>query len=59
MFHAKTKHIEVKYHFIREVLDDKCIHLVKVYTDDNVVDLLTKSLNLQRFAYCRVHMGVD
>ncbi|MCO5605254.1 hypothetical protein L7F22_059434 [Adiantum nelumboides] len=58
VFHAKTKHIEVKYHFIRSVLDDKSITLVKVHTDDNLADLLTKSLPAERFAYCRQMMGI-
>lgn len=44
VFHAKTKHIDVKYHFIREVLEDKQLHLVKVHTKENHVDLLTKGL---------------
>ena len=30
VFHAKTKQIEVKYHFIREVLEDKRLELVKI-----------------------------
>ncbi|MCO5597082.1 hypothetical protein L7F22_051156 [Adiantum nelumboides] len=50
VFHAKTKHIEVKYHFIRSVLDDKSTTLVKVHTDDNPADLLTKSLPAEREA---------
>lgn len=58
VFHAKTKHIEVKYHFIRSVLEDKAIELVKVHTDDNSADLLTKSLPAERFAYCRQLMGM-
>ena len=52
VFHAKTKHIEVKYHFIRDVLDSKNIELVKVQTNDNPADLLTKSLPAERFAHC-------
>ncbi|MCO5588704.1 hypothetical protein L7F22_042663 [Adiantum nelumboides] len=58
IFHAKTKHIEVKYHFIRSVLEDKAIELVKVHTDDNSADLLTKGLPTERFAYCRQLMGM-
>ena len=59
VFHAKTNHIEVRYHFIQEVLEDKPIQLVKVHTDDNPVDLLTKSLASQhRFARCRSLMGM-
>ena len=58
VFHAKTKHIDVKYHFIREVLEDELSQLVKVHTDDNRADLLTKSLPSERFAYCKTLMGV-
>ena len=58
VFHAKTKHIDVKYHFIREVIDGKLLQLVKIHTDDNPADLLTKSLHAERFAHCRSLMGV-
>ncbi|MCO5614868.1 hypothetical protein L7F22_069153 [Adiantum nelumboides] len=44
VFHAKTKHISVKYHFIQDVLEIKHMHLVKVHTDDYHLDLLTKGL---------------
>lgn len=57
-FHAKTKHIEVRYHFIRDILADKRIELIKVHTDDNLVDALTKSLAIERFAHCIKLMGV-
>ncbi|MCO5556229.1 hypothetical protein L7F22_009775 [Adiantum nelumboides] len=58
VFHAKTKHVDVRYHFIREVLEDKPLQLVKVYTDDNPADLLTKSLSSERFTHCRELMGI-
>ena len=44
IFHAKTKHIQVEYHFIRDVLDNKKIELVKLHTNDNPADLLMKGL---------------
>ncbi len=59
VFHAKSKHIDVKYHFIRDMLEDKLMELVKVHTDDNPADLMTKGLPLERFAHCRVLMGVE
>ena len=52
VFHAKTKHIDVKYHFIRDVLEDKHMELVKVHTDDNPTDLLTKGIAFELFAHC-------
>ena len=58
MFHAKTMHIDVKYHFIRDVLKDKHMDLVKVHTDDNRADILTKGVAFECFAHCRALMGV-
>ena len=58
VFHAKTKHIDVKYHFIRDMLEDKLMELVKVHTDDNPADLMTKGLPPVPFAHCRALMGV-
>ena len=58
VFHAKTKHIDVKYHFIRDMLEDKLLELVKVHTDDNPADLMTKGLPPERFAHYRALMGV-
>ena len=51
LFHAKTKHIAVKYHFIRDVLEDKKMELVKVHTTENPADLLTKGLPGESFGY--------
>ena len=59
IFHAKTKHIEVEYHFIRDMLEDKILDLVKLHTDNNLVDLLTKGLPPKRFAHCRYLMGLE
>ena len=59
IFHAKKKHIEVKFHFMQDMLEDKSLHLVKVHTDDNPRDLLTKGLPLKSFAHCRLLIGVE
>ena len=44
VFHARTKHIEVHYHYVRERLSAGEISLVYVPTQDNLVDLFTKAL---------------
>ncbi|GKE54065.1 hypothetical protein Tco_1489221, partial [Tanacetum coccineum] len=46
VFHSKTKHIEIRYHFIRDAYDKKLIHVLKIHTDDNVADLLTKAFDV-------------
>ncbi|GJX58475.1 hypothetical protein Tco_0289865 [Tanacetum coccineum] len=42
VFHERTKHINVRYHFIREVLEAKTVKVLKVGTEHNVADALTK-----------------
>mgnify|MGYP006905981861 CR=1 FL=1 len=44
MFHARTKHIDARYHFIKEVLEDGLITLIEVNTSQNPADDLTKCL---------------
>jgi hypothetical protein len=43
-YHARTKHIDICYHFIRQVITDKTIMLIYCPTDDMAADFLTKSL---------------
>lgn len=44
-FHAQTKRIDIRYHFIREILKEGNIKVEKVDTKDNLVDILTKVAN--------------
>ncbi|GJY66475.1 hypothetical protein Tco_0468713 [Tanacetum coccineum] len=44
-FHAKTKHIEIRYHFIRDSYE-KSIQVIKIHSDHNVADLLTKAFDV-------------
>ncbi|GKD72186.1 putative ribonuclease H-like domain-containing protein, partial [Tanacetum coccineum] len=48
--HTKTKHIEIRYHFIRDYNDKKLIQVVKFHTDNNFADLLTKALDVERIS---------
>jgi hypothetical protein len=43
-FHARTKHIDIRYHFIRYVVDNGSIHLLYCPTEDMTADILTKPL---------------
>ena len=51
-FHARSKHIDVRYHWIRDVLDAKLLELEKIHTDDNGADMLTKALPRGKFETC-------
>ncbi|KAJ0804413.1 putative RNA-directed DNA polymerase [Helianthus annuus] len=52
MFHKRTKHIDVKYHWNRDALEDKLFELDKVHTEDNGSDMLTKSLAREKLKIC-------
>ncbi|GJW98001.1 putative ribonuclease H-like domain-containing protein [Tanacetum coccineum] len=41
VFHSKTKHIEIRHHFIRDSNEKKLIQMIKIHTDQNVTDLVT------------------
>ncbi|GJW73771.1 putative ribonuclease H-like domain-containing protein [Tanacetum coccineum] len=51
IFHSKTKHIKIRHHFIRDSNEKKLIQMIKIHTDKNVVDLLTKAFDVSRFQY--------
>jgi len=48
IYHVRTKHIEVHYHFIREKVLAKEIDLIHVSTEDQVVDIFTKALGTDK-----------
>jgi hypothetical protein len=58
VFHKRTKHIDIRYRFIRELVDQKKIQLLHVGTDEMAADCLTKSLGRDRLARCMGEMGM-
>ncbi|GJU37838.1 putative ribonuclease H-like domain-containing protein [Tanacetum coccineum] len=58
LFHSKTKHIEIRHHFIRDAYEKKLIQVLKIHTDDNVADLLTKAFDVSRFNFLIVNIGM-
>nr|MDZ8005347.1 hypothetical protein [Nostoc sp. DedSLP05] len=53
VFHARTKHIEIYHHYIRDLVQDHVVHLEYIPTQDQVADLFTKSLGLDKFGKFR------
>ncbi|GKA26026.1 putative reverse transcriptase, RNA-dependent DNA polymerase [Tanacetum coccineum] len=58
VFHSKTKHIEIRHHFIRDSNEKKLIQMIKIHTDKNVADLLTKAFDVSRFQYLIASIGM-
>jgi hypothetical protein len=58
IYHARTKHIEVHYHFIKEKVLARKINLIHVGTKDQVGDIFTKALGTDKLKRFRKMFGV-
>lgn len=55
--HNRTKHIDIRYHFIRSEIEAGTINLQSIGTTENIADILTKALPKARFEAHRSGMG--
>ena len=46
--HSKTKHIQLRYHFIQSILEDGQLKLEKIHTNENPTDMLTKVVTREK-----------
>jgi len=58
VFHDRSKHIDLEYHYIRDMVQRKVIKLKYIATEEHAVDILTKPLPLTKFAHFRGKLGV-
>ncbi|KAM1496365.1 hypothetical protein ACFXTO_030979 [Malus domestica] len=58
IFHQKTKHINRRYHFIKEALQQGVIDLIHCPTKEQLADIFTKALAREQFTYLRNLLGV-
>ena len=52
MHHEKTKHIDIKLHFVRLEVSKGVVKLLKIHTDDNIADMLTKVVPVAKLEFC-------
>jgi hypothetical protein len=57
VFHARTKHIEVDYHFVRECVAQKLLR-IKFISKDQLADIFTKPLPQPQFVGCRRNLNL-
>ncbi|GJS97134.1 putative ribonuclease H-like domain-containing protein [Tanacetum coccineum] len=57
VYHSKTKHIEIRHHFIRDSYEKKLIEMVMIHADYNVSDLLTKAFDVTMFQFLITSIG--
>ena len=58
VFHDKSKHIEIKYHYNRDMVQRGAVKLQCVVMDEQIADGLTKPLSIVKFEYFREKLGV-
>lgn len=59
VFYERSKHIRIKYHFIRDCLEDGSIKASHIATTDQLADILTKSLGKSKFQEMRERIGLQ
>ena len=59
VFHSRTKHIEIRHHFIRELVEKQEIELQFCKTGEQLADIFTKALQIEKFIQFRRELGVQ
>ena len=58
VFHDRSKHIEVKYHYIKDMVQRGVVKLQYVVMDEQIADVLMNPLARVKFEYFRKKLGV-
>ncbi|GJR24609.1 putative ribonuclease H-like domain-containing protein [Tanacetum coccineum] len=58
VYHSRTKHIEIRHHFIRDCYEKRLIDVIKIHTNANVADLIPKGFDVTRFNFLVVSIGM-
>lgn len=59
VFHSRSKHIDIRHHYVREVLQDKEIGVRYIPSEEQVADFLTKALSKPKHLKCMTSSGID
>ena len=58
VFHDRSKHIEIKYHYIKDMVQRGAVKLLYVAKEEHIADVLTNPLARLKFEYFREILGV-
>ena len=56
--HSRTKHIDIRHHFTRDLVEEKVVTLEHVDTEEQLEDIFTKALNAKKFEKLRGKLGI-
>ena len=57
-YHSKSKHIDVRYHFLRHVIDGVKVVLQKIHTRKNYANIFTKPVTIEKLQCCLASLGL-
>jgi len=58
VMHGKSKHIHVRFHFLRELANQGEVELIHCGTKDQLADIMTKALTLEAYTKLRKRLGI-
>jgi hypothetical protein len=58
VFHDRSKHIEIKYHYIRDMMQRKAVHVQCLPTHEQIADIFIRPLAKTKFEYFRERLGL-
>ena len=58
VFHDRSKHIEIRYHYIRDMVQRGALNLQYISTDEHVANVLTEPLSHVKFEHFRDKLGI-
>ena len=56
--HSRTNHIDIRHHFIRDLVEEKVVTLEHVTTEEQLADIFTKALDVKQFERLRSKLGI-
>ncbi|CAA0815345.1 Unknown protein [Striga hermonthica] len=59
MYHSRTKHIDVRYHWLRQAVDEQQFKLDKIHTDENPTDMMTKVVTGGKLQLCAELIDIE
>jgi hypothetical protein len=57
-FHSRTKHIRLRYHFVKSLLEEEVLTLEKIQGNKNPNDMLTKTMTTEKLKLCSTSVGL-
>jgi hypothetical protein len=58
VFHERSKHIEMRYHYVRDIVQKNILSIHYVPTVEQTTDILTKPMSLKKFVHFQDNLGI-